>query len=374
MSFLFPKHTGLTCIMPGSSASASKGKYHIEYGNVILRELITLSNRFLLAESKEGQEMVAHDSIVKMLSVLHSIEISNIIPFAPKEFYRYGAQWPAFSHIAQNILSGHYRRACWAMEDMINCAIGYQEPYFYINQFRCLLEQWAGVEHMCIWQKFLGWDKKLAALQDEDIRHSYHYALSQLDLLVGDNDLDKIAIMMRMIKNDIKFSSIGNILRETPVCPQQTYCYIPAYSLSTINKLQVDSAHTDIVIHPYQTDKFAGAMTDLAHAPYNASINYHDGIYWPELNMAVMQNGIHHSSIGLARGEIVTMIAEVVPLTPWFDRLETDGVLWTIRGERGSWTKPVLDFRFALLFELAKRAHVASIDATQSKKTCKLPC
>lgn len=333
----------------------------IQQGCDILTQMVTLSNRFLSGKSREERQNIAYASLVDMLNLLRAVKLPDVIPFSPSWRHQYCDNLPTFSWVCHDILAGNYKKACWSMGTMLECAQEAREPYFFINQYRCLLEKWAGVEHMSIWQRPVRLEEKLKAVQKEKVVFAYSYALSQLDNILGNSTLEKIKILMQMIKNDLKFSSIDNILMENAIRPSQCFSYIPAQPQKVpVDWVTLDSAHTDIVIRPYDTVKMAGAVERLSQKPFIPDSNYHDGVYWPELDLAVMCNGIHHSSIALSRGEVVYMKAQVVPLAPWFDVLESDGLKWKMHGIE---IADVLDFRFALLFELAKRARDALMQA-----------
>lgn len=327
----------------------------LQYGMAIENKINQLSRRFLDSEDKDEQRRIAYCSLLDMYVFLQTVELPGILPICPSEFYRYGDNLGIFSFVRTSLLGGHYKRACNALSDMLDSSYGNGVSYFYINQLRCLLEEWAGVQGMFTRQQRVA--QMLREVKDDEVRRSYNYALSRVDSIVGNNEADKISLLMQIIRNDIKFSRIAGILKESQVRPTQVDLYIPVCPLDEeVTTKTISSANVDITISPYDARKFRDAITDMAAAPFDPNLNHHDGIYWPELGLAVMRNGIHHSAIGLTRGEFITMEAEVVPLTPWFDRLETDGVTWTIRGEGGVRTEKVLDFRFAVLFELAKRA------------------
>lgn len=330
----------------------------IEYGNSILEQLIIISSRMFAVEEKEEQRVIARAAMADMLNYLRSVKLPERIPFAPSHMHLYGQDMPIFSRLQEDILTGHYRRACWKIEDMLRYAQDIREPFYLINQYRCLLEKWAGVDCMPIFQRPV-YTPEGTELDHKGPDWTFQYAMNKVKELFGESDVDKALLAMQMIKNDIKFSSITNIMRENFIRPGQAVTFIPFLpdKLTEVESITIDSAHTDVVITPYDTEKFFGAVKDMLHSPYDSGLNYHDGVYWPELDLAVMRDGIHHSAIGMTRGEVITLKADVIPLMPWFGKVQTDGVTWVVQDGDTIKTYDVLDFRFAMLFELAKQVH-----------------
>lgn len=96
------------------------------------------------------------------------------------------------------------------------------------------------------------------------------------------------------------------------------------------------------------------------------------GIYYPELRMAIMLEGRHHTSWATYLNDCKVNL-QVIKLTPYFDIVKTDGAFYYYKNSYGEDQKIRLaDFRMAVLFQLAKERSMIDLpntaDAYQNRK------
>lgn len=105
---------------------------------------------------------------------------------------------------------------------------------------------------------------------------------------------------------------------------------------------------------PYSLEKMGAAVKDLSlDGGFRAEKNSTNGIYIPELRLAMVANGIHHATAAHAIDGSAVMEAEVYRLEKLFPLLKVseDGSAWVGDG----WSEKILDARFALIYELARK-------------------
>ncbi len=167
------------------------------------------------------------------------------------------------------------------------------------------------------------------------------------------NDLDihkaeVISFFIELIGKDLAFSTASRLLRlgKTPQnvqfaipAPEEAYVGAENFSLSGIN----------VVSDTYACDKLVGAIHHIKTAGFR-QINNYTGTYYPEINLAVIENGRHHLSVAMVHDTGSAQL-QICSLRKAFGYVTTDGAFWYTEGGQ---RQPVLDYRLAVLFELAR--------------------
>lgn len=104
----------------------------------------------------------------------------------------------------------------------------------------------------------------------------------------------------------------------------------------------------------WEPTKWIGSVKTVLQSGFRQTYGYYTGLYYEELNLIVVTNGLHHTSIASL---LDTGSAKVgrVRLSDYFEVLKTDGEHW-YRGEGAEQQiSQVGDYRMAVLYELARR-------------------
>jgi len=105
----------------------------------------------------------------------------------------------------------------------------------------------------------------------------------------------------------------------------------------------------NVLSDTYDTGKLRKAIRHVFTDGFR-QINHYSGTYYPEINLAIIDNGIHHLSAAMVKGEGCAQL-QVCSLTDAFSELKTDGAYWYIDNQPPT---PVLEPRLAVLYELAR--------------------
>lgn len=100
--------------------------------------------------------------------------------------------------------------------------------------------------------------------------------------------------------------------------------------------------------------RLLGSVKTVLQSGFRQTYGYYTGLYYEELNLIVITNGLHHTSIASL---LDTGSAKVgrIRLADYFGVLKTDGERW-YRGEGAErQVSQVGDYRIAVLYELARR-------------------
>ena len=132
-----------------------------------------------------------------------------------------------------------------------------------------------------------------------------------------------------------------------------------------------DSLTGKVVVSPvYNAQKYRRAISDVLTGGFIQKAGSYQGTYYPEINLVVAQNGLHHLSVASCKN-IGSAELNVVSLKRAFQTLRTDGAFWYKENVRQN---NVVEYRIAILYELARRRNElvmppqfeSSIDSFQS--------
>lgn len=114
----------------------------------------------------------------------------------------------------------------------------------------------------------------------------------------------------------------------------------------------VDLATDCVLVMPWRRDKLKTAIKELKNKVFSQSGN-HIARYYSHIDVCYVYNGLHSTgaAIGHKKGKLKAYEVDVSKL---FDHLHTDGEYWYNSHTNETYKMKVFDFRFAILYELAK--------------------
>ncbi|BDF70342.1 hypothetical protein CE91St41_24310 [Oscillospiraceae bacterium] len=128
----------------------------------------------------------------------------------------------------------------------------------------------------------------------------------------------------------------------------------PSYTIpfaTQVNVLELDLKGINVISSPWRQSKFVLALQSLFTAGFIREWNTTNGRFYEELNLAIIDNGKHHITVGRLYKEGTAKLA-TLSLQSTFHKITTDGVWWYEDGKKDS---RVGDYRFAAMYELARR-------------------
>ena len=134
----------------------------------------------------------------------------------------------------------------------------------------------------------------------------------------------------------------------------------------------VDLAKCNAYTGCWSYERIPSSIASLFKNGYQQPKNS-NGVYYPELRLAVMYNGRHHTSWATFLDDCTVML-DTVHLTPYFDVISTDGAFYEYVDKDGfPQHLRVRDYRMAVLFQLAKECSILdpphTADAYAQRKT-----
>lgn len=113
----------------------------------------------------------------------------------------------------------------------------------------------------------------------------------------------------------------------------------------------------DVRLISLQTKPYAMANL-LNHFKHGGNCVFQNtSIYIPYLNLCLTSNDSHKTAAAKYAGKDVEIDVQIYDLTSLFEYIETDGADWIYK-ERQSERDIVFDFRFAVIYSLAKRKYI----------------
>lgn len=102
---------------------------------------------------------------------------------------------------------------------------------------------------------------------------------------------------------------------------------------------------------PYSTQKLVKAIRDIRAGGFNKRLGEYEVNYYPEINLAITFNGLHHLAVAAIQ-DVAVADVYTFSLKEASEYMTTDGKCWYVK-EDGYWSAyRVLDYRMALLFAL----------------------
>ncbi len=197
---------------------------------------------------------------------------------------------------------------------------------------------------------------KLEWIRRIRMRLEYDNALQQIDIFLSQAEIDEVRIAIldyaiKAIKRDLIGEGLAQIVygKEVPE-------WRAAFPISSQHKsrkhISIDLSKTDILVTTWKEDRLSKAIQNLMAAPFDQGLDYYTATYYPEIELAIIGNGMHHTAVASVGASGVMDRCTVIHMTPAFDDVSTDGANW-MNSKTGS-IMGVDDFRFALLFTLAQ--------------------
>lgn len=119
--------------------------------------------------------------------------------------------------------------------------------------------------------------------------------------------------------------------------------------------LEVDLAKVPTCTGPWNRNRFSNGILSVFNQGFQKELARNEGLFFRELNFAVMLSGRHHTSWGIFTGACVQPL-QVVALEPYFSSVKTDGAYFTYLDADGNPVKrKAIDYRFAAMYHLAQR-------------------
>lgn len=196
---------------------------------------------------------------------------------------------------------------------------------------------------------------RVKGLHRSNMRREFDTAIHQVENLLSraQNAEERTAILnfaIKAVKRDLIGEGLVQLVygRAAPDWRSE----FPLPSQEEKKMISIDLGKTDVLTIPWHTERLSQAILDLLHTPFDQNKDYYTATYYPEIDLVIVGNGIHHTAVAsIGNGGIVDR-CRVIHLAPAFDELSTDGAVWK-NAKYGS-ILPVSDFRFALLYALAK--------------------
>jgi len=157
------------------------------------------------------------------------------------------------------------------------------------------------------------------------------------------------------VKEDLRTSAAAELLYAADCDPRDwREALFPFVGwLQDIPREVVPFAGNTVVSSIYDWVKISHSAYDIRNKGFHADWNYFSGVYYPELHLIGINNGLHHSCAAATFQENGEIELNVYSLKRLFPLVTTDGEFWYRREVPGT-TLPVLDVRMAILFELAR--------------------
>ena len=171
---------------------------------------------------------------------------------------------------------------------------------------------------------------------------------------------------MHMIKNDIKYDALTEIIyhgkegtvkiMDWDMVPTDYFLNGEKKQLFTGDEVldkEINLVTDYVITFPWDPERITRNLFNLKGQQFKNDEN-HQARYYKELDLCLVHNGRHSTTMGLYKNEGQIM-ASTISIASLFDYYTTDGAHWYGRDKVK--LNPVEDFRFALLFELAKRKY-----------------
>ena len=199
-------------------------------------------------------------------------------------------------------------------------------------------------------------------IRRDRMRLEYANALRQIDVLFSQakNVEVRAAILdyaMKVVKRDLIGEGLSQIVYGRKV-PEWRAAFPLGSPPQKAECIPLELSEMDVLVTPWEVDRFSKAIRNLLYAPFDQKEDYYTATYYPEIKLAIIGDGMHHTAVAsVGVGGIIDRCA-VVQMTPAFEEVSTDGAIWA-NSRTGSLLQ-VDDFRFALLYTLAKMRYELS--------------
>ena len=166
-----------------------------------------------------------------------------------------------------------------------------------------------------------------------------------------------LKFVMEVVKQDLQGSFIaGGFYKE--LYPDARLFPIPAQKEFKRGTKYIKFEGNTVLARTRQIDKLFSAFKDIMELGFRKDLYEGDGIYYPDLKLIFLNNGIHHPAIAKAlrdpKGGVNCDIYRIADFYPYLDVDEAFNCWHFADGS----SIPIIDHRFALLYALAKELGV----------------
>ena len=168
----------------------------------------------------------------------------------------------------------------------------------------------------------------------------------------SDLDIQKAEILnfsIDLIGRELAYSTASRLLR-FGTTPENMRFTIPVPMAAYVDRQNLSLSGFNVVSDTYDCQKLVSAIRHIKSTGFRQISNY-TGIYYQEINLAVVENGRHHLSVAMLYDGGSAKL-QICSLKKAFGYLTTDGAFWY--GADGNPIYQVPDYRLAVLFELAR--------------------
>lgn len=164
-------------------------------------------------------------------------------------------------------------------------------------------------------------------------------------------DIQKLEVInfgIKLIGKELSCSVASRLLRYGKTPENQDF-FIPTPTASYQGKENISLTGINVISDTYSCRKLVDSIRHICTAGFRQISNY-TGTYYPEINLAVIENGRHHLSVAMVH-DTGSALLQICSLKEAFSKVRTDGAFWYMEGIP---PRPVPDYRLAVLFELAR--------------------
>lgn len=219
--------------------------------------------------------------------------------------------------------------------------------------------------------------KKESDLEHNDVLaiaragYSFHHTMELFQIWLEEEGTieDKVTLLdflMNAIKEDLKTDVFTTILYSeehfsTNLSRYQFFPYRYYDKKGYAHELEddceptrtVDLTNDCVLVMPWNRKRLSNAIKNIAKTNFEYHPNNHMAIYYTHMDICYVFNGLHSVSAGIGhkKGEIK---AKEVDVSKLFNHLHTNGKEWINSHTGKPYDTKVFDFRFAILYEVAK--------------------
>lgn len=163
----------------------------------------------------------------------------------------------------------------------------------------------------------------------------------------------------------------GNVFfvsgKETPENREYSLITLfPGINVSREGVQEFDLSKIPTYTGPWDFIRFPNGIQSIFTHGYRYEKAYNNGIFYKELNFAVMLNGRHHTSWGIFAGKCIQPM-EVISLEPYFPYVKTDGAYLDYIDKDGHRVRhKLIDYRLAAMYHLAQLKWEAGLGSWNS--------
>lgn len=184
-----------------------------------------------------------------------------------------------------------------------------------------------------------------------NVRQACELATFKMDSSAISEYLD---FVIDLVKADLQAELNAAVVYSSTFPPdRRRSLMLPFIGWCQVSQVKINSAKNTVVTNIYDHRKLVGAVKGIKEDGFISSPSLYNGVYYPELNMIIVSNGLHHSCVAEVMGESGFFKVDVYHLSELFPVVEIRGNEW-VHKERPDDVRPVEDAKMAILFSLAK--------------------